>query len=218
MGKIETLNPVKALIFFENDYIEERNIKNGVMGVGKPLSISSAKQLGDSLVQANFSSVRGLIPENLIYCDSSPGQEVFAWFKPASKQNLYFHDKLKIKDGLYPVPPLLFIASNGRMDIFALKENNKPQIESVLYLAPFHNVNSNGNVCLGSSKNMKKPKSFEDFIISFEILFFNSRFTHANNSDFGLNINSLWRSLKGKKEFPVEKLIETKKKLKDFIR
>jgi PRTRC genetic system protein B len=218
MGRIETVLPRKALIFFEDDYIEERDIVNGVMGAAKPLSTSSARKLGSALTQANFISVSGIIPENLLFCNSSPGQEKFVWFKPASLQHLYFHENLKIKDGIFPLPPLVFIGSKGSLEVFALQENSKPKTDTILCLAPFHNVNSNGDVCLGNSRGMSKPKTFEDFISYFEILFFNSRFTHANNSQLRTNINSLWRGLKGKKEFPLDKLVATKATLKDLLK
>lgn len=151
-------------------------------------------------------------------------QESIVWWTPAAiRPMFYLKDKSAELDQLsgkrFPQPPLLFRASARNLDVRALSRNERPQLDSPLFRAPYWNVYDTGNICLGSTK-IPGDASVAS-MPQWEHSFFQSEFTHSNAStkltEHPGGFIGLWKSLAGKKTFPVEHLADAKETLKKFI-
>jgi PRTRC genetic system protein B len=94
--------------------------------------------------------------------------------------------------------------------IRVLSATRKPGPESKLAAAPYWNTDSDGAVCAGT---MRAPKSLTvTSMAAWQRAFFQSEFTHPGGG--GLltkrrgGTTALWKSLAGKKRFPLSTLIE----------
>ena len=111
------------------------------------------------------------------------GQNAVAWFEPAALRTMFFRANtdraVSAFDGkLVPQPPLLFVARNRGLSVFALETNERPTMKTPLCLAPFWNVYDDHRVCLGS---MRIPKSMRpEETDSWTAAFFASEFTHLS--------------------------------------
>jgi len=97
--------------------------------------------------------------------------------------------------------------------------SSRPSSETPLKTAPYWNTDSRGLVCAGS---MRVPESSDVASIpAFEDGYFQSNFTHAAGA---VRLTShpggfigLWRSLAGKKRFPVQYLTDAGETLQEFV-
>lgn len=159
-----------------------------------------------------------LLPPNLI----ALGLKGMIWHCPAAVRQLWFApfgdepDKKrlrKISGERFPQPHLLFHASPGGLDVFALRGTGKPTAKTALYQAPYWNVNHAGRLCIG---NARIPTGASvSHMPKCEKGFFESNFTHSNSHADGLvkfkgGHNALWPSLKGKRHFPEGVLLPLK--------
>ncbi len=151
-------------------------------------------------------------------------QESIVWWTPAAiRPMFYLKDKSTELDQLsgkrFPQPPLLFRASAGHLEVRALSRNERPLLDAPLYRAPYWNVYESGDICLGSTK-IPRDATVES-LPQWEHSFFESEFTHSNASskltEHPGGFIGLWKSLAGKKSFPVEHLADAKETLKKFI-
>ena len=222
--------PKSALIFYHNTYkyktfVEHFDIDtNGRMINAHPLSEIESEKLAKALTTKEerdkaFLKPKGIIPTNVLHINPSEKGSLI-WYTKEQKRNLFFVDKLGIPNGTAFVPPLLWKATQQRLDIYALKSNRRPTAKTKLYYAPFFNVYRNGNVCMGSVNiEIKNSTSLEDFITAWETYFFNSYFSHLQGfNPIKGNCVSLWKQLINTIEkFPLEELKTNNKALKDII-
>ncbi len=79
--------------------------------------------------------------------------ERLVWFEPARSRVMFFESQDPYLNGLsgktFPQPPLLFIAGERSLRVFALGENERPTGSSPVYTAPYYNTTTSG-VCIGS--------------------------------------------------------------------
>ena len=123
-----------------------------------------------------------------------------------------------VRDRLFPHPPLVFGVCNGRLMVWALAEDRRPDTGTWLYMAPYWNTYDDGSVCHGS---MPAPKTATvDNLSQWSHAFFASRFTGSNlgiqQCSHPEGFLGLWRSLAGKKKFPVEYLLR-KRRLRETL-
>jgi PRTRC genetic system protein B len=145
------------------------------------------------------------------------------WTPPAIRPMFYVKDKSVELDRLsgkrFPQPALLFRATRGSLAVRALASNERPSLNSPLYRAPYWNVYDTGNICLGSTKVPREANV--QSLPRWEHAFFESEFTHANDSskltEHPGGFVGLWKSLVGKKTFPIEHLAKTGETLEKFI-
>ncbi|MGI2115573.1 hypothetical protein ACRWQL_00835 (plasmid) [Shewanella sp. HL-SH4] len=99
------------------------------------------------------------------------------WHRPRQRKSFYLY-KEQITLNL---PPLLFKYSiNDGLEVYAIRHNKRPTASEPLYHAPFMNLYASGKLCTGT---MKLPKNIGfDTIADVENEFFNTVFTHPNNS------------------------------------
>lgn len=181
-------------------YIEHREIKDGVLGAGNPLTKNSLVNLC-ALTLPQLKKV-AYMPENVI--SYAPACDFLMWWKPAGIQRLYFDKKLEIRSGLAPVPALLFAVLGMALNIWALKDNKRPDANTEIYHAPFFNIYEHSGVCMGNTKlpEQASPGSID----LWEKQFFDSAFSGDVIPQMeGTTGKLLWRRLigSGKKRFPV---------------
>jgi PRTRC genetic system protein B len=122
------------------------------------------------------------VPENVI----ALSRNAIAWFEPAAARTMYFKPSTDLAVAAFdgqriPQPPLVFIAQNRALDVFALAENCRPTLATPLFRAPYWNIfdgtrGGGGRVCLGS---MALPDSLEpQATAAWTDAFFASNFTH----------------------------------------
>ncbi|PSK90853.1 PRTRC system protein B [Taibaiella chishuiensis] len=225
--------PYKALLIYKTlkqdneTYVEAYDVdQNGFPINAHPLSIQESVSLAQSLASSkelknNYLQCKGLLPGNLIYLDLDfSGYAV--WFTPPQKVQLYFKDHLGIPCGQAHIPSLIWKADKKAVSVFAHKGQERPSLNNVLYVAPFFNVDSNGNVCMGNvDVDFSQGYFLEDFIRKWESNFFGSYFSHTlgGHSLAKGNIVQLWQRLMGSgKTFPESQLVKTKLTLKSLLK
>lgn len=86
-------------------------------------------------------------------------------------------------------------------------------------IAPYWNVNIQGDVCLGSTRH---PRTLSVAAIEgWQDGFFNSRFNHPNTpllTKFPKGIVALWKRIAGKQNYPLDMLVPAKQTLADLLR
>jgi PRTRC genetic system protein B len=124
-----------------------------LLDAGEPLTHAFletlVRSLGNELPAA-------YLPVNVLVYSTS----LTVWWEPAQIRSMFFALDCdgKMLDGkLFPHPPLVFAVRNGRLMVWALGEDRRPEPGSWLYMAPYWNVYSDdSHVCHGS---MPTPKT-----------------------------------------------------------
>ena len=148
--------------------------------------------------------IKGMIPRNIHYFDTENLHVIWTTEEKQAEQ-LFTDDK--IKNGVYPVPKLLWKFYKGSLDIFAYKiEKGK----IVLYNAPFLNTSIHGDVCSGSIKYDFNTFDYLKIIQIIESKFYNSYFTHTNNNKLiKINLLDFYQNYLNAEKFPNNLLIKS---------
>jgi PRTRC genetic system protein B len=197
---LSMLVPKVALVAYENSgehgdkyYLEMRTIgEDGIMGAGKPVTYEFLKTISETCSGKNDSTPAGAIPANLLYADTRKGSEKYVWYNPPRKRMIYFTDAVKVPDGEYHVPGVIYAAGEGRLMVYAFT-GKSPSPDAKLYEAPFFNT-TDGGVCLGTA-TLKRPASptYEQIMSYWEDRFWLSKFSHAggNSTRSGLEASTI---------------------------
>jgi PRTRC genetic system protein B len=123
----------------------------------------------------------------------------------------------KLNGLLFPHPPLIFKVVGRDLFVRAVATNSRPSHATPMKTAPYWNTYV--RVCPGS---MRVPDNSDIASIpQWEAAFFQSEFTHAAGAVRLTNhpegFIGLWRSLVGKKKFPVQYLIDAGETLQEFV-
>jgi len=216
--------PVKALLLYRSQsesrsyYVEAFDIdkKTGKPINAHPLAQNELNALSKALLtkeqkQQAYLMPNGLLPDKVLTLNTHSG--VVLWYTPAQEQTLFFKDTLTIPSGRASVPALVWKASKTALRLFALMENQKPDLKTSLFNAPFFNSSSQGNICMGTVHvDICESSSLEEFMKAWETAFFNSYFSHLNDQHQPVkgNIIQLWQSLiDSGKPFPTELLTQS---------
>jgi PRTRC genetic system protein B len=181
--------PLFAIIGYKNENgsygdIKYHPIKKNKIQAEIPFTndcLNDLKELAGSLkAKSNQNlSFKGLIPNNIIFFNKKD----VIWTTEPTRKYLYFKKNLKIKNGYYSLPKLLFSFKNKVLNVFALKNNEKVNENSKLYNAPFFNTYADGSVCMGNVQiSIDNFNYIEDAIEFLEAGFFKSVFTHTNHN------------------------------------
>ncbi|WP_316835051.1 PRTRC system protein B [Pedobacter nutrimenti] len=220
------------LVVYENGsyqkdiYIESYNFDaNGCPINAHPLSLKERRMFAKALDQSGdfkrgYLKPKGLLPENVLYLN--PESNGFAvWYTGKQQAHLFFKEDLGIANGQAWISPLLWKATKESLSVYALIDTGKPNVDSILYHAPFFNIYEDGKVCMGTVKiDIADDCTLDDFIARWEQYFFNSYFSHLlrQRSPVKGNIISLWQSLIGShKKFPLKELTPNKLTLKNIL-
>ncbi|MFW2477294.1 MAG: PRTRC system protein B [Sediminibacterium sp.] len=225
-------HPYKGLVVYRSTeekpdyYVEAYDFNEvGKMVNPHPLSLQESQHLAATLqtsseLSDSYLQCLELMPAKLLYMRQ--GTNGFAiWYTPAMKHFLAFTPDLKIPDGKYPVPPMVWKASRSGVSVFALAKDESPTMKTILYKAPFFDVHENGSVCMGTVDiDIDRHTHLEAFMSKWEEYFFNSKFSHVldDKSPVKGNIIQLWQSLKdSRRKFPFSCLVKHPFTLKKLI-
>jgi PRTRC genetic system protein B len=189
---MQTYRPQVAIVVYkdnygDNFYLESHSVNaDGALMEGKPLKQETIAGMVDVFFdeRKNMLRVTGFMPENILSFDLLPGGNYkMVWHRPAEVRVMHFSKALKLKTGKTWVPSVIYAVDAGSLSVFAKKTNNRPELKTALFRAPFHNVGDDGHVCLGSAK-VKKPSvtNYESLMKYWEDLFWLSEFTHLNGA------------------------------------
>jgi PRTRC genetic system protein B len=183
--------PSLAIMIYNNSneyYLESHDInERGQVMAGKPLLQETIQGMIDVFFdeRQNVVNITGMLPENMLYFQAMPGGNYkMIWYRMAEIRVLHTAPQLKLPVDKTWVPPLIYVASSKQMEVYALKSNSRPKEKTKLYLAPFFNVNDDGDVCLGNARVQKpKVKTYSSLMQYWEDLFWLSEFTHINGGE-----------------------------------
>jgi PRTRC genetic system protein B len=176
-----------------------------------PLSIQEMIDLSTLLqrsseVQNGYLKCAGILPLKVLHVNSC-GAGFAVWYTLPQEVDLLFSEGLDIPSGRAKVPGMVWRASKQGLQVFAFKGNRRPDMDTVLFHAPFFNTNVSGEVCMGNVRvEIPENALLEDFILLWEKFFWGSYFSHpAGGFDaVSMDINGLWRDHMGSgKCFPV---------------
>lgn len=223
--------PKKGLVIYQTPSKKETFVeafdfsKDGSMINAHPLSNAEMKSLASSLqntpsLSVSYAQPDGLLPKNILYI-SSGNEPYVIWHTLKTVRHCLFVEGLKIADGNYPVPPMLWKADRDTLTVYALSGNRRPTLHTPLFRAPFFNIHPDGRVCMGTVNiDINESGCLEDFISQWESYFFNSRFSHTlgGSSPVKGNIIQLWQHLHNTTDiFPVCSLTKQNINLKELI-
>lgn len=118
----------------------------------------------------------GLLPETML---ATGVDHMVWWVKPTTRQVWFSCKELGgERSAIVPNPGLVMAVTEGKWYVWAVKGNQRPTPETPLYLAPYFNVWSSGQICVGSTavpkgKHKQSTTAWED-------AFFGSFFSHPN--------------------------------------
>lgn len=235
----EQYTPRKAILIYQSSANEENGLRDGQgiyvesYDIGKngnpvnahPLTIKEMLSLSKVLqsakeLQTNYFTSKGLLPANVLHLEATEAGSVI-WYSPAQEINLFFSTALGIPCGKACVPAMVWKADKENLSVFALKENDKPTVNTKLYHAPFFNIYKAGHVCMGTVEVfVKQEHCLEDFMTKWEDYFWNSYFSHFIEAFAPVkgNMVLLWqRLIRTNEPFPVSVLKPTDKTVKNLL-
>ena len=177
---------------------------------GSLLTVEDLSQMLKAL-QSSGDQVRWLDSQIL-----AAGSEYMLWYSPPKMRPMFFestqHMKCAVKgQGLLASPGLVWLQSGSKLYVFATQAKGRPEKADPLYQAPFWNVWSSGEVCVGNA--IRPQGSDAGNPDAWEQMFFGSKFTHPNFSELNRLLLgdpvAYWaQQLKRpNKSFPVDKLV-----------
>ena len=149
------------------------------------------------------------------------------WWQPPQKRSLFFkksaHNDCTFDGrGICPSPGLVFMATDNDLYVYAFKGAGAPTVATKLYQAPFFNVWSRGQVCVGNAVRPKNERRGN--LDAWERMFFGSHFTHPNFTQkdrltMGAEPTAFWKGQidKPDSEFPEKVLFDLELKLNDLM-
>jgi PRTRC genetic system protein B len=223
--------PYKGIVIFKNDArtppsycVEAFDFSTSLRPMNfHPLTNRESLKLAETLYPATetsgFLHINGLVPPTVLHINSTH-HGFLIWYTPSKMVDLLFQSNLNIKSGRGYAPALIWKADREQLRIYAIKVDERPTLETPLFHAPFFNVYSAHNVCMGDVNiDISKNCDVETFMASWEKYFFGSYFTHLNgqNTVEG-NLTQIWKKqIEKKKPFPLRHLKKTNLQLQNLI-
>jgi PRTRC genetic system protein B len=148
------------------------------------------------------------------------------WYRPAQRRPIYFKTtdiafNAEMNGAEVWHPALVFVAASGRLFVFALATDGRPDGKTPVYRAPYFNIYTDGMMCAG---NTRPPTTVHPSQIdAFERCFFETNFTHSNVHSGALTANKsghdgFWKAMAGKQATPsVEWLVPLKKTITEAL-
>lgn len=211
-----SLAPAMAVICYQNGndcYLERRDIINGKMTAGIPLTEKCLSGISEVLSFDSAKIIHGTIPSYMLYADCRSGREKYVWYRKPEKRRMFFSSKLGIENGELLTPGLIYVVNGTTLSVYAVR-SKRLSISTKLFHAPFFNVYDSADVCLGSAK-LKFPEelTYDNVIKYWEDKFWKSKFDHLLGSNpVASNLASLTKMcIETGCEFPLKELKPIKK-------
>lgn len=197
--------PYKAIIIYKNQtrltHASLHAIQEGIIQEGQALSTTALRQALERLSRkAQGSAKKELLPSNVLYQNDN---EVLFFTQTIVRPHLY-----KSGGQQRPNPALLWQVRGRKLRLFALDSNERPNLDSKIYHAPYFNTTAHG-VCTGDVvlPNQVSPNNQAAYVDGF----FNSVFTHPSghkNYNYPGSFSEMWEEASRLGHFPVEYLLE----------
>ena len=188
------------------DFYNDNIVLSSMNGQDTTIKYVSALDVAQALTR-DMPISSGVLPENVFWWGNRDGCTAGLW-RPAQVWKIALQlDPFKPAERLaLPMPGLLFLAQPGRAPwVFAAKARPTKMTDEV-FNAPLFNIFTNGLSCPGSHKYPLDPSQApEDFFLSF---FTTAGDHHGNRSKKHKDLLKLWRSLNGKKTYPLDDLVK----------
>lgn len=179
----KTVTLSKGILLYTNDQGESlatiHEVENGNLLAGSPLDRNGLDNVVLSLTGSAASS-RQLLPERALYVDAT----TLMWWCPSAIRPIYFKsgkpelDALSGKPVLHPA--LLFLAQAQKLSVWALAENQRPEGDTPLCIAPYFNIYSSASMCIGNVRLPETLAATTANLAAWEDAFFETNFTHSN--------------------------------------
>ncbi len=149
--------------------------------------------------------------------------DMLAWWSRPQRRVMFFGgndtEARKLNGLIFPHPGLVFKVTGKDLFVRALATTSRPTANTPLKTAPYWNTDSRGLVCAGT---MRVPDSSDvSSNALWQAAYFHSNFTHAAGAVRLTNhlggFIGLWRSLTGRKRFPVRYLTDAGETLEEFV-
>jgi PRTRC genetic system protein B len=217
-GSIEMALSDALMIYRTKDgraaYVTHHNVTNGQLGAATALT---GQFLNDLQEQLRKRIKMELLPENVL----ARTNEAIVWWTPAQKRRMFFTDaeEMATVSGLeIPQPALVWMVNGDDLTIRALLTSERPTATTPLYIAPYWNVSSSGDVCLGDSPTPETVTTAN--LDAWVDGFFASRFSHPNAAKLikgAGRYHTFLNTIARFDEFPTMVLIDAKQTLSQFI-
>jgi PRTRC genetic system protein B len=195
-----------------------KQAENGMpyLAPGEPLTTAFLRTLAQGL---GAQVKPEIFPENIL----ARTPDLLVWWSRPQRRVMFFggtdQEARKMNGLLFPHPALIFKVAGRDLYVRAIATIERPTPETPLKTAPYWNTDSRGLVCAGS---MRVPESSDIASISaFETTYFQSEFTHSAGAvrltSHPEGFIGLWRSLIGRKRFPVQYLTDAGETLQEFV-
>lgn len=196
--------PSEAIHYWQIHPIEISEKGIPLLREGRPVEMKDLESLCRATAPDLIRNIGWIDPMLLAYGVGSEGPLVF--FRPQVRRPIYFGRQISLKSGVVLWPSLVLVAFSRRLYVFVTETTLRPALSTSLLMPPFLNVNTNHEVCLGSSRipGGCRPQEMETWAEAF----YTSAFTHTNAPDNHFlkqgTIVQLWEALlSGKrKRFP----------------
>jgi PRTRC genetic system protein B len=217
VGSELELKLYQAVLIYKNDHgnrhmatvhgvVQQNADGSPLLGAGQLLSTASLRELAR---QVGTGCPVEFLPDHVV----ARTPDLLAWWTPAAARPMFFRAGSELGDvsgKRFPHPALLFVVRNSVLYVRALSSSRRPAPDSKLAAAPYWNIGGDGAVCAGT---MRAPKSLTvTSIAQWQQAFFQSEFTHPGGGGRLTKrpggTTALWKSLAGKKRFPLSTLIE----------
>lgn len=218
----ENYQPALILTVYEEQttrkiYVEQSRIQDGVQLASSPLTIEDAVSLGEQLYQSTSKQISGFLPEKLKHIGWENNKPVLTWTTDAQRVQVHYEEDLCIPDGFINVPPLVWKWNEYSQELKMFANGKRPH---ELRFAPFHNIDEDGYVCLGTGlRFITKCETFEQTMRMVEKVFWGSSFSAIHNANAVKgNLNALHTELvQTGCKFPTEKLNNANITFKEFV-
>jgi len=204
-------------------YIEAAKInRKQEPGVFAPLGPQRLKNLITSMAKDPQDDVNicTLNYGKVMYLKQHSNKELeVCWITFPMLKEFSFHESLKIPDGSRPVPGLVWYKNlQNSLYIWAYKEWRGPN--TVLYNAPIHNVYKDARMCITLNDiSWIKGDTVETYTARIQTQLFNTKKSEIHNAKgCEENLNTLYRRLKDKEEFPNKVLTAWGRDLQDTLK
>lgn len=174
-----------------------------VLDAGRVMGTQERDSLVSMLEGRRDDRRRRYLPPNVLVAQT----DFLCWYRPAGMASLGFSSgQVEAM-----VPPLVFFVDNGDLRVAALKSDNRPDRQDMVFHSGFPNVGSDGRWCSGNNRVPEFPTI--DDIPRTERMFFESRFTHGGGSFLSgvKDVMEFWQSSRRRRAFPKTKLVAMKR-------
>lgn len=179
---------------------------------GSPLTEGDYRNLLAGLAPKEQPGMQWMDP-----CILAKGMGKMVWWSPPMHRSLFFRES-KHNAGTFDgkgscaCPGLVFLSTERALHVYAFKGDQTPGKATALYQAPFFNVWSTGQVCVGNAAVPPEDRRADP--TAWEQMFFGSYFTHPNFTEKdrltrGVNPTAFWAEMvkKPKRSFPEDVLV-----------